>query len=160
MFKKSDIIKIGDNMKKFKHIGVYGLIINNDEIVLIKKNGGPYNGKLDLPGGTIVFGEKPENTLVRELNEEVGIEVIEYELFDSNSIVFEWEHKGELESGHHIGIFYKVIKYNGKIKTEIEIDKINDDSNGADFYKIDDLQRNMLSDIAIIEIEKLGYKLK
>ena len=34
-------------MKQFKHIGAYGLILDNDNIVLIKKNGGPYNGKLD-----------------------------------------------------------------------------------------------------------------
>ena len=47
-------------MKQFKHLGSYGLILDNDNIVLIKKHGGPYNGKLDLPGGTIEFGETPE----------------------------------------------------------------------------------------------------
>ena len=38
-------------MKQFKHLGAYGLIIKDEKIVLIKKVGGPYNGKLDLPGG-------------------------------------------------------------------------------------------------------------
>lgn len=42
-------------MKKYKHLGVYGLIIKNDNILLIKKYGGPYDGKLDLPGGAIEF---------------------------------------------------------------------------------------------------------
>ena len=68
-------------MKQFKHIGAYGIILENDKIVLIKKVGGPYNGKLDLPGGTIEWGETPETTLIRELEEEIGIKVIEYELF-------------------------------------------------------------------------------
>lgn len=38
-------------MKQFSHLGTYGLIIKGDKIVLIKKMGGPYNGKLDLSGG-------------------------------------------------------------------------------------------------------------
>ena len=47
-------------MKEYKHLGVYGLVINDNKILLIKKYGGPYDGKLDLPGGTIEFGEKVE----------------------------------------------------------------------------------------------------
>src|SRR5574344_1665332 len=125
-------------MKKFTHLGAYGLIIENDEILLIKKNGGPYNNKLDLPGGTIEFEEKPETTLVRELEEEVGIKIIKYCLFDADSTVFEWEHKGEIERGHHIGIFYKVDE--NEIKENVVITDQNDDSLGASFYKISDLR--------------------
>lgn len=146
-------------MKQFKHIGAYGLILDNDKIVLIKKVGGPYNGKLDLPGGTIEWGEKPEIALVRELEEEVGIKVIDYELFDGNSITFEWTHKSELEQGHHIGFFYKINSFENKIKSNISISEINDDSLGAQFYDIKKLKKSELSDIANLEIEKLGYKL-
>ena len=147
-------------MKQFKHLGAYGLIIKDEKIVLIKKVGGPYNGKLDLPGGTIEWGETPEQTLIRELNEEVGIDVIKYELFDANSIVFEWIHKEELERGHHLGIFYKVLDYNNELLEDIKINEKNDDSLGAKFYKINKLKRSELSDIANLEIEKLGYKLE
>ena len=147
-------------MKQFKHLGAYGLIIKDKKIVLIKKVGGPYNGKLDLPGGTIEWGETPEQTLIRELNEEVGIDVIKYELFDANSIIFEWIHKEELERGHHLGIFYKVLDYNNDLLENIEIDEQNDDSLGAKFYEIEKLRKSELSDIANLEIEKLGYKLK
>lgn len=147
-------------MKQFKHLGAYGLIIKNDKIVLIKKVGGPYNGKLDLPGGTIEWGETPDETLKRELNEEVGIEVIDYKLFDANSVTFEWIHKEQLEKGHHIGIFYKVLSYKDEILEKINIDKQNDDSMGAKYYEINKLSKSELSDIAILEIESLGYKLK
>ena len=147
-------------MKQFKHLGAYGLIIKDEKIVLIKKVGGPYNGKLDLPGGTIEWGETPEQTLIRELNEEVGIDVIKYELFDANSIVFEWIHKEELESGHHLGIFYKVLDYNNELLEDIKIDEKNYDSLGAKFYEIGKLKKSELSDIANLEIEKLGYKLE
>ena len=147
-------------MKQFKHLGAYGLIIKDEKIVLIKKVGGPYNGKVDLPGGTIEWGETPEQTLIRELNEEVGIDVIKYELFDANSIVFEWIHKEELERGHHLGIFYKVLDYNNELLEDIKIDEKNDDSLGAKFYEIGKLKKSELSDIANLEIEKLGYKLE
>ena len=147
-------------MKQFKHLGAYGLIIKDEKIVLIKKVGGPYNGKLDLPGGTIEWGETPEQTLIRELNEEVGIDLIKYELFDANSIIFEWMHKEELERGHHLGIFYKVLDYNNELLEDIKIDEKNDDSLGAKFYEINKLKRSELSDIANLELEKLGYKLE
>ena len=58
---------------------MYGIVVKENKILLINKVGGPYNGKLDLPGGTIKLGEKPEETLIRELKEETNIDVIKYE---------------------------------------------------------------------------------
>ena len=40
------------------------------------------------------------------------------------------------------------------------IDEVNDDSLGADFYSINELKKSELSKIAILELEKLGYNLK
>ena len=47
-----------NKLTKHRHLGVYGLLIENDKILLIKKANGPYKGKLDLPGGSIKFLEK------------------------------------------------------------------------------------------------------
>lgn len=148
-------------MKEYKQYGVYGLVIKDDNILLIKKYGGPYDKKLDLPGGTIEFCERPFETLKRELFEEVGIEVVNYELFDADSISFEWQYKEDvLIKVHHTGIFFKVIDYKNGIRKEIKIDEINDDSLGAEWYNISDLNKEELSAITIMELKKLGYDIK
>lgn len=147
-------------MKKITHLGAYGLILKDNKILLIKKANGPYKDKLDLPGGTIEFSERPNETLIRELKEEVGVDVTSFSLFDSNSILIEWEHKGELQQIHHVGIFYKIEKYKNEIINNMDINEINDDSLGAEFYEINSLSKEKLSEIAILELEKLGYQLK
>ena len=149
-------------MKEFKQLGAYGIVIKDEKILLIKKHGGPYDGKLDLPGGTIEFGERPEVALKRELEEEVGIKVNDYSLFDADSVNFEWLYEKEnlLINVHHVGIFYKVLNYNGDIQQNVEITEQNDDSEGADFYNIKSLEKENLSQIALLELEKLGYIIK
>ena len=69
-------------MKQIKHIGVYGLLVKDNKILLIKKCGGPYDGKLDLPGGSIEFNESIEEALIREFKEEVGIDILDYSNYD------------------------------------------------------------------------------
>lgn len=147
-------------MKENKHLGVYGLLIDDNKILLVKKKTGPYDGKLDLPGGTIEFGETPTCTLKREIKEETGLDVIGYTLYDSSSVLVEWIYDNDKIITHHIGIFYKINSYNGEVKKDIEITDINDDSLGANFYEIDKLTKNMLSKIALLELEKLGYDIK
>lgn len=146
-------------MKEFKQLGSYGLVIKNEKILLIKKHGGPYDGKLDLPGGSIEFRETPKDALIRELKEEVGIYVKKYELFDADSVNFNWTYNNEEIIGHHVGIFFKVIEYENEIKSNMKLDDHNNDSLGAKFYKINSLKKEDLSLIAIMELEKLGYSL-
>ena len=141
--------------KDYRQLGAYGIIINNGQILLIKKNSGPYDGKLDLPGGTIEMGEKPIDALKRELMEEVGINVIDCELFDVDSVNFDWKYQDEIINVHHVGIFYKILKYDGEIKKENIIDEVNDDSLGADFYKISELKKDNLSKIVNMELDKI-----
>ena len=115
---------------------------------------------MDLPGGTIEFCERPEQALKRELIEEVDVEIEKYELFDADSVYFEWQFKEDvLVKVHHTGIFYKIFKFKNDIKKEVEIDSINDDSLGAEFFDINKLNKEQLSQIAILELEKMGYNI-
>ena len=144
---------------EYKHLGVYGLVIKGEEVLLIKKAVGPYKGKLDLPGGTVNFGERPNETLIREFDEETGLAITDYSLFDVDSVKFLYKENDKSIMVHHVGIFYKILGYVNDIKENISVDLVNDDSLGAGFYKISSLRKEDLSKIAILELEKLGYEL-
>ncbi len=74
------------------YIPVLGIIANtNREILMIQRNNpeSVYSHlKWAFPGGEIEFGEHPNETLIREIREEVGIEIdpIEDALFIENHV--------------------------------------------------------------------------
>jgi 8-oxo-dGTP diphosphatase len=95
-------------MQKKSHLGIYAIIRQQGRIVLIEKGRGEYEGFWDLPGGTVEFGEHPEETLVREVEEEAGLTVIHHQLLDM------WSHRGVYEPKnepvrdlHHMGAIYE-----------------------------------------------------
>lgn len=141
---------------KNKHIGAYGIIIEKEKIVLIKKARGGYLGKLDLPGGGIENTENPVEALHRELMEEAGVKVKEQKLIDvfANNVV--WNETDEItEDLHHFGIIYEV-KVTGELKREPD----GIDSLGANWYDIKTLNIDDVTPFVIMSLEKLGYKLK
>ena len=85
--------------------------------------------------------------------------VNKFELFDADSVLVKWNHNNDIINVHHVGVFYKVLSYSNKIKTKVSLEGMNDDSLGANFYDINSLNKNNLSEIVILELEKLGYKL-
>ncbi len=143
-------------MKEVKstHIGSYGVIKENEKILLIKKARGGYKGKLDLPGGGIEFFETPEEALIREIKEETGLDVINFKILDAISKNFKWQMTEKIiEDLHHLGILYHV-KAKGKIKSEPD----GLDSLGAKWYKINSLKKEELTPFAFYALGKLGYK--
>lgn len=139
------------------HVGAYGIIIHDDKIALIRKARGGYKGKLDLPGGGIEHTENPSETLTREIMEEAGIDIDGYYLLDVAATNIKWQMEEELwEDLHHIGVLYRVSVTNLNLKEDAD----GLDSEGANWYKIDELSYDELSPFAIYGLEKLGYKLK
>ena len=136
-------------MEKTRHLGVYGLIIEDNKVLLVKKSRGAYTGKLDLPGGSIEHGEKPEETLKRELLEETNCNIKDYKLLDANSVVVEWIHHDKLESMHHIGIIYDVKIENHNIKKDAD----GQDSLGANWYNLQDLTLDMISPLTSLALK-------
>ncbi|WP_282942037.1 NUDIX hydrolase [Paenibacillus sp. RC67] len=96
-------------MINYTHIGVYGVLIRNEQILLIQKARGPHKGKWDLPGGSIEFGEEPYTALKREFVEETGIDGIHGTLRTALSYTMVYPYtEDQLEHLHHIGMIYHV----------------------------------------------------
>jgi 8-oxo-dGTP diphosphatase len=56
-------------------IGVGGVIFDGATVVLARRDQEPGKGEWSLPGGAVELGEKVEDALKREIEEEVGITV-------------------------------------------------------------------------------------
>lgn len=134
-----------------RHFGIYGLIRQDDKILLIRKARGPYLGMLDLPGGSPENQESCEETLVREIKEETGFEVRQFIRLNEEPVVIKFSYKKDHKPFilEHSAIFYKITGFDGKIKKESD----NQDSLGAQWTSLDSARHN--STPLVAEILKL-----
>jgi 8-oxo-dGTP diphosphatase len=133
------------------HVGVYGLVFQESQLLLVKKTRGPYKGKLDLPGGKPNFGESILECLTREIREESGVILIKAHPFQNFSCVVSHEKDKIPYKIHHIGIIYLILESDN---SNIE-NKVNEDVEGivwADIVNYDKLQLSDMASIVIREV--------
>jgi len=133
-------------MTNHTHIGVYAVIIRNNSILLIKKGRGPYIGRYDLPGGSIEFGESPDDALCREVIEETGLRCVDCQLTKTLSHIEQYQNSASDDvTLHHIGIiYYASVDENDSINTTGD----NQDSLGASWHSLAEIDLNQLSPFA------------
>jgi len=56
-------------------VGVGGVIVRDGMILLGKRRNEPGKGKWSIPGGLVELGESVEQTVIREVKEETGLDV-------------------------------------------------------------------------------------
>lgn len=132
------------------HIGIYGIYLKDKTILMIKKNRGPYTGKLDLPGGSIEFGESLENALRREISEETGSKIQKMNFLSNEDYTCQYIKEGVLKDFHHIGIYYSVDLDTDALLTTPD----GHDSDGAIFVPIHEITVNNTSPIAYKAIRR------
>jgi len=140
-------------LETYTHLGVYGVLVQDDQVLLIKKARGPHTGKWDLPGGSVEFGEQPYQTLLREFIEETGLSEIEGSIKTSISYTLIHEIRNQLEHLHHIGIIYDVRLLNQLETVKLEGD--GEDSLGARWINL-----NSLSDVPLTPFVEEIFKIK
>jgi 8-oxo-dGTP diphosphatase len=56
-------------------VGIGGVVIENDRVLLIRRGAEPLIGQWSIPGGTLELGESLQQGVSREMLEETGLEV-------------------------------------------------------------------------------------
>ncbi len=91
------------------HLGIYGLVINEGKILVVRKSRGPYQGLLDLPGGRPQHGEELCEALQREIKEETGVISNSFSLLGNLSFLYPYINSEEiLCEFYHIALIYRV----------------------------------------------------
>lgn len=129
------------------HFGVYGSVIENGKILLIKKARGPYTGLYDLPGGSPEQGETYMETLKREILEETGCLVIKAENGCFKSIIFS---DFTAASGEKGVLQHNAVLYDVQIKGTPKTTGDGLDSNGAIWVDIEKLNKENATPYALI----------
>ncbi|MEK3916195.1 NUDIX hydrolase [Paenibacillus sp. FSL H7-0331] len=97
---------ITDNF--YRHIGVYGISVDNERLLVIRKILGPYTGKFDLPGGRLETMESLELAVKREFREETGHTIKELKSIGVSDFFVLWTLKNNtVEHLHHIAVLYE-----------------------------------------------------
>lgn len=133
------------------HFGVYGIIKQKNKLLLIKKMRGPYTGLFDLPGGGPEDGETHEQTLIREIKEETGCDVISMQNKQFKSIVFSDFTKQSGETGV---LQHNAVLYDTTIKGEPSVTGDERDSGGCVWVDVADLTQQNATPYALMAANK------
>ncbi len=105
---------------------VDGVLIEDGKILLIKRGKEPFKGKWALPGGFVEYGERVEDAVIREFQEETGLET---EIIRLAGVYSDPERDPR---GHTVSIVYVLERKGGELKG-------GDDASEARFFSLNSL---------------------
>jgi len=113
---------------KYKQIKITvdGVIIDNNNIILIRRKNPPYKNKWALPGGFVEYGEKTEKAVLREIFEETGLKT------EILNMIGVYSDPSRDPRGHTISVVYLLKNLSGILKG-------GDDALEAKYFDVDDL---------------------
>lgn len=102
-----------------------GLIVIDDELVLIRRKFYPFEGKLALPGGMVEYDERVEDAVRREMKEETGLDV------EIVKLLGVYSEPGRDPRGHVVSAAFVLKRVGGELRSgddakAIELVDIND----------------------------------
>lgn len=103
-------------------VGVGAIIFCDGKILLEKRKNEPGKGKWSISGGLVELGESPEQTVIREVSEETGLNVEKPEHIDVvNSIAR--DENGDIEY-HFVIVDYFVKLRGGELKASSDAEEL------------------------------------
>ena len=95
-------------------VGVAAVVIEDDRVALVRRGRPPAYGEWSLPGGAVEPGETLEEAVVREVAEEIGLNVEVVEVVAVLDRIF-WDQEGEVQY-HYVLIDFLCRKTGGKLQ--------------------------------------------
>ncbi len=137
---------MGDDMKEIKRIIVSAVILSKDNKVLMGRKdpskGGVYSDCWHIPGGGVDEGEKLEVALVREVKEEIGVDISKYSIRRLPYVDMGTSEKILKETNEkvlcHMEFNRFEVKINDKTVDEIKL-RLNDDLVETKWFTKDEL---------------------
>lgn len=128
---KGGLKRIADNLSVCQNCGFHfyenpapanSVIIENEkgEILLVKRKLDPQKGMYDLPGGFVDVGENLEESINREIEEEIGVKVENFEYIGSG--IDEYLYKGH--KFPILGLSFRAKVKSGKLKPGDDVSSI------------------------------------
>lgn len=102
--------------------GVGAVVVCSGKILLEKRKNEPGKGKWSIPGGLVELGENAEQTVIREVKEETGLDVGKPEQIDVVDSITEDEN-GRIEY-HFVIIDYFVKLAGGRLKASSDAEEL------------------------------------
>ncbi|MCI1923760.1 MAG: NUDIX domain-containing protein [Lentilactobacillus buchneri] len=103
----------------------------------MKKNGGPYINRYDLPGGSFEDGEALQNAIIRKIKEETGLVLKEITQLGIKSFRYPWTYQ-KWQYNQLICVFYQIFFTAGVLKDQVS-QFVGQDSLGAVAIPLDRL---------------------
>ncbi len=126
---KNQTSRIGDqitHMYRNPVLATDGIVVIDDEVLLIRRGKKPFEGSYALPGGIVEYGERVEECVVREIKEETGVET---KILD---IVGVYSDPDRDPRGHFISVVYHLHPIGGELES-------GDDASEARLFSFKDL---------------------
>ena len=141
-------------MEKWKQqLGVYGVYVDKEKLLVVKKTRGPYINRFDLPGGSFDPNESITDCLTRELNEEIGCKFTPNKMICTFDYLIPWKIKDNTHL-HHLAIYFEV-----SLPKKLEHKSIvADDTAGYELVSIDKLTESNSSPLVIEAVNYLKGK--
>lgn len=144
------VVNMQQQKKFHRPLGVYGIYLENDKLLVINKNGGPYINRFDLPGGSLEEGESLTDAMRREFMEETGLKIEVLCNIGTVDFMLPWDWKN-FTHVHHIAIFYSVNKIGGSLSEPVQFE--GQDSDGAVWVSPEELSVENSSPLVLKAVE-------
>jgi len=126
-------------------IGAGAIVLDGDRVLLIQRAAEPLKGQWSLPGGRLELGETIQQTIVREVREETGLDVEPLQLLGVYDLI-DRDPAGKIRY-HYVLVDWICTVAGGQLKA-------GDDATNVAWATRGDLPHYALADFTLDAIEK------